>query len=115
VTDIERARTVPCPICKMGAGQRCVDIANSGPDGGGPEVDGVHQPRIYRAYLVGEAIAENVAYELRIVLERLTQAAEQYLTTDHCSAAREVELRRNLGQATTDAALWLTSTNGAPS
>jgi hypothetical protein len=113
VNDIEKARTVPCPVCKMGAGQRCVDIANSGPDGGGPEVDGVHQPRIYRAYLVGEAIAENVAYELRIVLERLAQASEQYLNTDHRDAAREVELRRNLGEAATDAALWLTMPNGA--
>jgi hypothetical protein len=73
VSDLEKARTAPCPVCKMGAGQRCVDIANSGPDGGGPEVDGVHQPRIYRAYLVGEAIAENWAAELEAVIDQIRE------------------------------------------
>jgi hypothetical protein len=107
VNDLDKARTVPCPDCKRPAGSKCVHLETLA------ETNGVHSSRIYRAYLVGEAIAENVAYELRIALERLAQAAEQYLQTDHCSAAREVELRRNLGEATTDAALWLTMPNGA--
>jgi hypothetical protein len=69
--DITKARGVPCPVCKMGADQRCVDIAQAGPEGGGPAVDGVHQPRIYRAYLVGEAIAENLAYDLQVEIDEL--------------------------------------------
>lgn len=46
---------------------------------------------------------------LRIALERLAQAAEQHLNTDHRSPEREAELRRNLGEASTDAALLLYS------
>lgn len=67
--DIAKARTVPCPVCKMGADQRCVDIAQGGPEGGGPQVDGVHQPRIYRAYLVAVVVAENQAIELEARFE----------------------------------------------
>lgn len=69
--DVTKARMVPCPVCKVGTNRRCVDIAKGGPDGGGPEVDGVHQPRIYRAYVVAEADAHNRAVELAAELERL--------------------------------------------
>jgi hypothetical protein len=65
MTDIEKARAVPCPGCKMPAGSRCVDIET------GVEVDGVHQVRIYRAYVVAEADAHNRAIELEAEVERL--------------------------------------------
>jgi hypothetical protein len=72
VNDLEKARTVPCPICRVAADQRCVDIANAGPDGGGPQqLDGVHQPRIYQAYVVAEADAHNRAVELEAEVDRL--------------------------------------------
>ena len=44
--------------------------------------------------------------QLRIALERIVQAAEQYLMTDG-DQARMLELRRNLGEAVTDASLAL--------
>lgn len=47
--------------------------------------------------------------QLRIALERIAQAAEQYLNTEHRDEARDLELRRNLGEAATDAALLLTA------
>ena len=44
---------------------------------------------------------------IRIALERLHQAAEQYLDTGHRDAQREAELRRNPAESSTDAALVL--------
>ncbi len=65
MNDIERARGVPCPGCKRPAGTRCVDLDSN------TEVDGVHQVRIYRAYVVAEAVAHNRAVELEAEVERL--------------------------------------------
>lgn len=42
--------------------------------------------------------------EFRIVLERIAQAAEQYLDTEYRSPERDRELRRKLAEAATDAA-----------
>lgn len=50
---------------------------------------------------------------LRIALEHLAQAAEQYLMED-CDEARALELRRNLGEAVTDASLVLHPKEPAP-
>lgn len=62
MNDLEKALTVSCPGCKRPAGSACVDLETL------REVTGVHQVRIYRAYVVSEAIAENEAYELRAAL-----------------------------------------------
>lgn len=67
------------------------------------------------AYPSGEVIGDDVD-QLRIALERIAQAAEQYLMTDG-DEARRLELRRNLGEAVTDASLVLYpggSERGAP-
>lgn len=50
---------------------------------------------------------ERMADDLRAILERLRQAAEQYLDTEHRSDQRDVELRYNLSEAALDAALVL--------
>jgi hypothetical protein len=68
--DLERARTVPCPGCKMPAGSACVDLET------GAEATGVHQVRIYRAYVVAEADAHNRAAALEAEVERLRSSAE---------------------------------------
>ena len=52
-------------------------------------------------------VAMRTARDLRVALERIAQAAEQYLDAGHCSPEREAELRRNLAEAATDAALLL--------
>jgi len=52
-----------------------------------------------------------VVNPLRIALERLAQAAEQYLLTDG-DEARMLELRRKLGEASTDAAIVLYPPDG---
>jgi hypothetical protein len=103
VNDLDKARTVPCPVsaCKMPAGRACID-----PDTGA-DSPGVHQARIYRAYVVDEAIAHNHAIELAAALERLRVAAEQYLDTEPRSGAYEAELRIALGDAAVGAALVL--------
>jgi len=102
---LKDALTVPCPGCKMPADTGCVD-----PETGIPADAGhVHQARIYRVYVVAEALAHNRAVELAAALERLRVAAEQYLDTEHRTATREAELRRALGDAATDAALLLTT------
>jgi hypothetical protein len=55
---------------------------------------------------ISEAVKARVnAYG--VCLERLAQAAEQYLNTDHRDEARDLELRRNLAEAATDAAILL--------
>lgn len=51
-------------------------------------------------------VAEDV-WALRVVCEKLTAAAEQYLDTDNWDEGREGELRRNLGTAAADAAMVL--------
>jgi len=58
VNDLEMARTVPCPGCKRPADAPCIDLES------GREVPGVHQVRIYRAYVVAEADAHNRAVEM---------------------------------------------------
>ena len=83
MNDLDYARTVPCPACKMLADSSCID-----PDTGA-KVNGVHQTRIYRAYVVAEAGAHNRAVELaaevdtlksRIAeLEPLARAAIHYM------------------------------------
>lgn len=57
---------------------------------------------------------DDTTRQLRIALERLAQAAEQYLDTEHRSPERESELRRNLGEASTDAALILHPSDAHP-
>lgn len=44
---------------------------------------------------------------LRTTLEQITQAAEQYLDTEHRSEARNIELRRKLNKAILDATMVL--------
>lgn len=51
-------------------------------------------------------VAEDV-WALRVVCEKLVQAAEQYLDTDNWDEGREGELRLNLGTAAGDAAMVL--------
>jgi hypothetical protein len=45
--------------------------------------------------------------ELRAALERLRQAAEQYLDTEHRSDPRDADLRRNLSEAALHASFVL--------
>lgn len=65
MNDLDYARTVPCPACKMLADSSCID-----PDTGA-KVNGVHQTRIYRAYVVAEAGAHNRAVELATEVDQL--------------------------------------------
>jgi len=65
VSDVGIALTVPCPGCKMPADAACVDLET------GAKVEGVHQNRVYRAYVVAEADAHNRAVELAAEVERL--------------------------------------------
>lgn len=65
MSDIAKARDVPCPGCKVPAGSYCVDLDT------GERVAGVHNTRIYRAYVVAEADAHNRAVELAAEVERL--------------------------------------------
>ncbi len=65
--DLKKALAHPCPGCKVEAGRGCVDIET------GAEVTGVHQNRIYRAYVVDEADAHNRAVELAAEVERLRE------------------------------------------
>jgi hypothetical protein len=77
MSDLEKARTVPCPGCKRPAGSACVDLET------GAEATGVHQVRIYRAYVVAEADAHNRAVELEAEVQRLNvrlTAAHEALT-----------------------------------
>jgi hypothetical protein len=62
-------------------------------------------PKGFKIDLSEEIRARVDAY--RVCLERIAQAAEQYLDTEHRDEARDLELRRNLGEAATDAALLL--------
>jgi hypothetical protein len=65
VSDIGKALTVPCPGCKMPADAACVDLET------GAKVEGVHSNRLYRAYVVAEAVAHNRAIELTAILRDL--------------------------------------------
>lgn len=62
-------------------------------------------PKGFKIDLSEEIQSRLSAY--RVCLERISRAAEQYLDTEHRDGAREAELRRNLGEAATDAALLL--------
>lgn len=73
MNDVEKARTVPCPDCKRPAGSKCVHIETN------VETTGVHSSRIYRAYLVGEAIAENRAIDLEAALDEVLNAFRRSL------------------------------------
>jgi hypothetical protein len=72
MNDLEKARSVPCPGCKMPAGSACVDLET------GAEATGVHQVRIYRAYVVAEADAHNRAVELEAEVERLRSVLKRH-------------------------------------
>jgi hypothetical protein len=61
-----------------------------------------------------EARAVSTDAKLRVALERIAQAAEQYLDTEHRDGARDLDLRRNLSEAATDAALVLYPSDAHP-
>lgn len=83
MNDLEKALTGPCPGCKMPADSGCVDIET------GAAVTGVHQVRIYRAYVVDEADAHNRAIELedRLAdLDAIARAAIHYVNCPQSEA-----------------------------
>lgn len=79
MNDLERARSVPCPGCKMPAGSACIDLET------GAEATGVHQVRIYRAYVVAEADAHNRAVELEAEVEQLRGLVTDLADREGCS------------------------------
>lgn len=86
MSDLEKARGVPCPGCKMPAGSACVDLET------GAEATGVHQVRIYRAYVVGEADAHNRAVELEAEVERIRAGAEKVIADFEATARMNREI-----------------------
>ncbi len=76
--DLKKALAHPCPGCKVEAGRGCVDIET------GAEVTGVHQNRIYRAYVVAEADAHNRAVELAAEVERMRVLVETAVHYVNC-------------------------------